>query len=106
VRSIGDEENKLFNVDTKGTIESMKKGRGKAEEAVGVLGTRAGKDFLFLFDLLAHTSGLESTLRVLTHSDEKFYEIWFQCYKTFFSAIYDLFTELECLSCCYHKSIL
>lgn len=37
--------------------------------------TKDGKDFLFLFDLLAHTSGLESTLRVLTHSDEKFYEI-------------------------------
>jgi hypothetical protein len=32
-----------------------------------------GKDFLFLFDLLAHTCGLESTLRVLTHSDETFY---------------------------------
>jgi hypothetical protein len=42
----------------------------------------------------------------LTHSDEKFYEIWCQCYKTFFSVIYDLFTELECLSCWYHKSIL
>ena len=54
----------------------MKKGRDKAEEAVGVFGNRgSGKDFLFLFDLLAHTSGLESTLRVLTHSDEKFYEI-------------------------------
>jgi hypothetical protein len=34
-----------------------------------------GKDFLFLFDLLAHTSGIESTLRVLTHSDDDFYEI-------------------------------
>ncbi len=32
-----------------------------------------GKDFLFLFDLLAHTCGLESTLRVLTHSDDTFY---------------------------------
>ena len=54
----------------------MKKSRGKADEAVvGVLGGREGKDFLFLFDLLAHTCGLESTLRVLTHSDEKFYEI-------------------------------
>ena len=54
----------------------MKKGRDKAEEAVGVFGNRgSGKDFLFLFDLLAHTSGLESTLRVLTHSDENFYEI-------------------------------
>lgn len=35
-----------------------------------------GKDFLFLFDLLAHTCGIESTLRVLTHSDENFYEIF------------------------------
>ena len=34
-----------------------------------------GEDFLFLFDLLAHTCGLESTLRVLTHSDETFHEI-------------------------------
>ena len=34
-----------------------------------------GQDFLFLFDLLAHTCGLESTLRVLTHSDDTFYEI-------------------------------
>ena len=35
----------------------------------------AGRDFLFLFDLLAHTSGIESTLRVLTHSDETFRQI-------------------------------
>ena len=34
-----------------------------------------GKDFFFLFDLLAHNCGLESTLRVLTHSDDYFYEI-------------------------------
>ena len=34
-----------------------------------------GKDFLFLFDLLAHTCGLESTLRVLTHSDDTFYQV-------------------------------
>ena len=34
-----------------------------------------GKDFLFLFDMLAHTSGLESTLRVLTHADETFRKI-------------------------------
>ncbi|XP_023323607.1 uncharacterized protein LOC111697737 isoform X2 [Eurytemora carolleeae] len=34
-----------------------------------------GSDFLFLFDLLAHSSGLESTLRVLTHSDETFRRI-------------------------------
>ena len=31
-----------------------------------------GQDFLFLFDLLCHTSGIESTLRVLTHADETF----------------------------------
>jgi hypothetical protein len=34
-----------------------------------------GLDFLFLFDLLAHNCGLESTLRVLTHSDDNFYKI-------------------------------
>ena len=34
-----------------------------------------GKDFLFLFDMLAHTSGIESTLRVLTHADETFRQI-------------------------------
>ena len=34
-----------------------------------------GKDFLFLFDLLSHTSGIESTLRVLTHADETFRKI-------------------------------
>ena len=35
----------------------------------------SGKDFFFLFDLLAHSCGLESTMRVLTHSDETFYKI-------------------------------
>ncbi|XP_023343416.1 uncharacterized protein LOC111712896 [Eurytemora carolleeae] len=34
-----------------------------------------GEDFLFLFDLLAHSSGIESTLRVLTHSDDTFRKI-------------------------------
>jgi len=34
-----------------------------------------GKDFLFLFDLLSHTSGIESTLRVLTHADDTFRRI-------------------------------
>ncbi len=34
-----------------------------------------GQDFLFLFDLLAHTCGIESTLRVLTHSDDNFYDL-------------------------------
>ena len=35
----------------------------------------SGHDFFFLFDLLAHSCGLEATLRVLTHSDETFYKI-------------------------------
>ena len=35
-----------------------------------------GKDFLFLFDLLSHSCGMEMTLRVLTHSDEQFYQIF------------------------------
>ena len=48
------------------TIESMKRDQG----TIRVLGPRDGKDFLFLFDLLSHTCGLESTLRVLTHSGE------------------------------------
>ena len=34
-----------------------------------------GKDFLFLFDLLSHSSGIESTLRVLTHADDTFREL-------------------------------
>ena len=36
----------------------------------------SGKDFLFLFDMLAHTCGIEITLRVLTHSDDQFYRIF------------------------------
>ena len=35
-----------------------------------------GKDFLFLFDMLAHTCGIELTLRVLTHSDDQFFKIF------------------------------
>lgn len=38
--------------------------------------TENGEDFLFLFDLLAHSCGIEMTLRVLTHSDDQFYEIF------------------------------
>ena len=34
--------------------------------------TTTGKDFFFLFDLLAHSSGFESTLRVITHADDTF----------------------------------
>ena len=41
-----------------------------------------GKDFLFLFDLLAHTAGIESTLRVLTHSDDCFRKICLPKLKT------------------------
>ena len=36
----------------------------------------SGKDFLFLFDMLAHTCGIEITLRILTHSDDQFYRIF------------------------------
>ena len=35
-----------------------------------------GKDFLFLFDLLAHCCGIELTLRVLTHADKEFQELF------------------------------
>ena len=34
-----------------------------------------GKDFLYLFDLLAHTSGVESTLRVLTYADQELQQL-------------------------------
>ena len=40
-----------------------------------VLEETRGEDFLFLFDLLSHTSGIESTLRVLTHADDTFRKI-------------------------------
>ena len=40
-----------------------------------VLEETQGEDFLFLFDLLSHTSGIESTLRVLTHADDTFRKI-------------------------------
>ena len=35
----------------------------------------SGKDFLYLFDLLAHTSGIDSTLRVLTYADSEFHHM-------------------------------
>ncbi len=54
------------------TVESMRRDQDWEPDIVSI---RDGEDFLFLFDLLAHTCGLESTLRVLTHSDEKFYQI-------------------------------
>ena len=40
-----------------------------------ILIAKEGRDFIFLFDLLAHTSGIESTLRVLTHADHTFQQI-------------------------------
>ena len=40
-----------------------------------IFGKEKGKDFIFIFDLLAHTSGVESTLRVLSHADENFRRI-------------------------------
>ncbi len=55
------------------TIEAMRK-EGESN-SVRRLRDASGEDFLFLFDLLSHSCGLESTLRVLTHSDETFYEI-------------------------------
>jgi hypothetical protein len=44
--------------------------KGSISQKLGV-----SYDFLFLFDLLAHSFGLEPTLRVLTHSDLIFYQI-------------------------------
>ena len=44
--------------------------------------TETGKDFLFLFDLLAHTAGMESTMRVLTHADDTFRKICLPKLKT------------------------
>ena len=55
------------------TIEA-EKGDGSSD-GCSRLKDSPGEDFLFLFDLLAHTCGLESTLRVLTHSDQTFHEI-------------------------------
>ena len=60
------------------TIEAMRSEGGSLTAPNGSntkLKDASGEDFLFLFDLLAHSCGLESTLRVLTHSDETFYEI-------------------------------
>nr|XP_040573152.1 uncharacterized protein LOC121122226 [Lepeophtheirus salmonis] len=48
--------------------------RKMSEDDFNIYAYRNGNDFLFLFDLLAHTCGIESTLRVLTHSDDNFYE--------------------------------
>ena len=34
-----------------------------------------GKDFMFLFDLLSHSAGIQATMRVLTHADDTFFQI-------------------------------
>jgi hypothetical protein len=47
----------------------------KIEKMESLVSHDEGKDFLFLFDLLAHNCGLEATLRVLTHSDDNFCKI-------------------------------
>ncbi len=54
-------------------IEQTKNARD--EESSEIFSHSRNNDFLFLFDLLAHNCGLESTLRVLTHSDENFYKV-------------------------------
>ena len=60
----------------------------------------SGKDFLYLFDLLAHTSGIESTLRVLTFADSEFHHMCLPKVKLqpmevsrtfFYSKMYDSF---------------
>ena len=57
------------------TIQNLKKESSLHSSSLRKLKDAAGDDFLFLFDLLAHSCGLESTLRVLTHSDNTFYDI-------------------------------
>ena len=57
------------------TIESMRNSSNGGSLGSTGLQDATGEDFLFLFDLLAHSCGLEATLRVLTHSDATFYEI-------------------------------
>uniref|UniRef100_A0A0K2UDL8 Protein tyrosine phosphatase, receptor type, J [Myotis lucifugus] n=1 Tax=Lepeophtheirus salmonis TaxID=72036 RepID=A0A0K2UDL8_LEPSM len=68
-RSVSNLLRKISEDDFK--IKKKKRYRGGSNDFYGY---RNGNDFLFLFDLLAHTCGIESTLRVLTHSDENFYE--------------------------------
>ncbi|CAB4068022.1 unnamed protein product [Lepeophtheirus salmonis] len=68
-RSVSNLLRKISEDDLK--IQKKKRYRGGSNEFYAY---RNGNDFLFLFDLLAHTCGIESTLRVLTHSDDNFYE--------------------------------
>ena len=62
-------------------IQNIQKMRGLQDPLVHqkdhqLINNNDGEDFLFLFDLLSHTCGIESTLRVLTHSDVLFHEIF------------------------------
>ena len=57
------------------TIESIRNSSNGGSLGSNGLKDATGEDFLFLFDLVAHSCGLEATLRVLTHSDATFYEI-------------------------------
>jgi hypothetical protein len=58
-----------------------------------------GKDFLFLFDLLSHNSGIESTLRVLTHADDTFRRICIPkvCFIVMLSKYIDSQISNECV---------
>ena len=65
----------LYKIIKKSKLQGYEWERDSALEAEEDL-TKTGKDFLFLFDLLAHCCGLEATLRVLTHSDNQFYSMF------------------------------
>lgn len=54
-------------------LQQLKRSQGSKD--TDLVKDDSGQDFLFLFDLLAHTAGIESTLRVLTHADESFHDI-------------------------------
>lgn len=54
-------------------LKKIYKDRGILNQPLAVRSN--GEDFLFLFDFLAHSYGLESTLRVLTHVDQVFHAI-------------------------------
>ena len=55
------------------TDSLVKKGEDSWDIDIDI--SETNNDFVFLFDLLAHTAGIESTLRVLTHADETFRKI-------------------------------
>ena len=65
----------LYKIIKKSKLQGYEWERYSALDAGEDL-TKTGKDFLFLFDLLAHCCGLEATLRVLTHSDNQFYSMF------------------------------